>query len=126
MEKINYILSNSIPVVFITAAGLNLLFNNELFGFEGNIVQNAITFFVGVPIYIKLCKAILQKATPLTALKLFITLGIDTLVFLSAGAISIITGHLEGCVLGVLISVMIVSSVYFIYLLYRWKYYGQR
>lgn len=126
MEKVNYILSRSIPIVFITAACINLLFNNEWFGFEGNIVQNLIIFFVGAPIYIKLCRAIPKKATPITALKLLITLCIDTIVFLSAGAISIITGYLDGYVLGILLVIMVVSSAYFIYLLYKWKYYGER
>lgn len=126
MEKLNNFLAKAIPLVFITAACLNLVFNNEWFGYNGNIIQNALTFFMGAPIYVKLCRAIPQKATPPTASKLLITLGIDTIVFLTAGAVSIITGHLEGCILIALIAVMAASSLYFLYLLYKWKYYGQR
>lgn len=126
MEKLNNFLAKAIPLVFITAACLNLVFNNEWFGYNGNIIQNALTFFVGAPIYVKLCRAIPQKATPPNASKLLITLGIDTIVFLTAGAVSIITGHLEGCILIALIAVMAASSLYFLYLLYKWKYYGQR
>lgn len=126
MKKSVNILSKVVPALFTLAAILNLIFNNEFWGFEGNIILNAAILFLGTPMYQRLCREISKKATPKTAVKLLIPLGADAFVFLLVGFISILTGKLDGVVLYILLATIALSSVYFLYLLYLWKYYGLR
>lgn len=126
MKKSVNILSKVVPALFTLAAILNLIFNNEFWGFEGNIILNAAILFLGTPMYQRLCREISKKTTPKTAVKLLIPLGADAFVFLLVGFISILTGKLDGVVLYILLATIALSSVYFLYLLYLWKYYGLR
>ena len=119
--KLSNPLSKTISVIFLTAGLLNLFFNNPEFGFEGNILINAVILFVGYYVAKTLDKAIDGQITDeFDKAVSKILLWFNSFMFLIAGIYSLAIGTIPDEIGIPMVISVIISSAVLLYVLWRW------
>ena len=122
--KLSNPLSKTISVIFLTAGLLNLFFNNSEFGFEGNILINAVILFVGYSVAKTLDKAIDGQITDeFDKAVSKILLWFNSFMFLIAGIYSLAIGTIPDEIGIPMVISVIISSAVLLYVLWRWRWF---
>lgn len=122
--RLSKLVSGTIPIIFFIAGLLNLIFNNPMFGFEGNILANAAIMFIGFPATKALDNAIGDRVSDewdKAVLKLL--LWFNSFMFFIAGIYSLTFGTLPDMIGIPMVVLVLFSSAVFLYRLWKWRWF---
>ena len=122
--RLSKILSDGISIIYFIAGLLNLIFNNPIFGFEGNMLANAAIMFIGYPATKLLNNAIGDNVSDeWDKAILKILLWFNSFMFFIAGLYSLTFGIIPDIIGIPMTALVLFSSAVFLYRLWKWRWF---
>ena len=122
--RLSKLLADSISIIYFIAGLLNLIFNNPIFGFEGNMIANAAIMFIGYPATKFLNDAIGNNVNDEWDKSILrILLWFNSFMFFIAGLYSLTFGMIPDMIGIPMIALVLLSSAVFLYRLWKWRWF---